>query len=341
MKMILNAELLENVDRQQWAQFVNLHPHGRVFQTPFFYKSVHESGEWQPLGICLKDEQDKIIGLLCAYLQREGDGIRGKMSSRSVIFGGPLVKEEQSIIYIKLIKAYEEKIKKKAIYTQFRNLRDLSDHKKTFSTLGYQYKEHLNIHVDLTKTEDELWKEVHSKRKNEIRRARREGVTFLVEDSSEALDACRKILEEVYSRARLPYPSHGFFHSLHRNSSDRQGLRIFTARREGKIIGCMLGLVYRETIYDFYAGSLRRYYRYYPNDLIPWEVFLWGKRHGYQVFDFGGAGKPDVPYGVRDYKKKFGGEFVNFGRFQKIHKPVLMGIARKGFKIWQKIQRPK
>ena len=36
---------------------------------------------------------------------------------------------------------------------------------------------------------------------------------------------------------------------------------------------------------------------------------------------FGGAGKPDKPYGVRDYKLKFGGQLVNWGRFEKVHKP--------------------
>ena len=89
---------------------------------------------------------------------------------------------------------------------------------------------------------------------------------------------------------------------------------MFTALNEGKIIGCMLALVYKSTIYDFYAGSYAEYYSKYPNDLIPWEVFLWGKCEGYTCFDFGGAGKPNVPYGVREYKKKFGGDLVEHGR---------------------------
>jgi lipid II:glycine glycyltransferase (peptidoglycan interpeptide bridge formation enzyme) len=73
----------------------------------------------------------------------------------------------------------------------------------------------------------------------------------------------------------------------------------------------------------------------HPNDLIPWDVFLWGKENGFTRFDFGGAGKPDVPYGVREYKKKFGGKMVSYGRYEKINKPNLMKIAKTGFQIMQ------
>jgi lipid II:glycine glycyltransferase (peptidoglycan interpeptide bridge formation enzyme) len=64
----------------------------------------------------------------------------------------------------------------------------------------------------------------------------------------------------------------------------------------------------------------------------------WGHNNGYEKFDFGGAGKPDEEYGVRDYKLKFGGELVNWGRFQKVHKPFLMRVGKLGFKIWQKLR---
>ena len=77
----------------------------------------------------------------------------------------------------------------------------------------------------------------------------------------------------------------------------------------------------------------------YPNDLIPWEVFLWGKENGYKLLDFGGAGKPDIPYGVREYKRKFGGELVNYGRFTHIHKPILMAFGIFVLWIWQKCSK--
>ena len=41
----------------------------------------------------------------------------------------------------------------------------------------------------------------------------------------------------------------------------------------------------------------------------------------------------------KDYKKKFGGEFVNYGRFEKVHKPFFFQFGKLGLKIWQKVKR--
>jgi hypothetical protein len=46
-----------------------------------------------------------------------------------------------------------------------------------------------------------------------------------------------------------------------------------------------------------------------------------------------GAGKPDIPYGVRDFKMEFGGELVEHGRFLCVRKPLLYWIGELGVKI--------
>ena len=58
----------------------------------------------------------------------------------------------------------------------------------------------------------------------------------------------------------------------------------------------------------------------------------WGLNNGYSVLDFGGAGKPNEKYGVRDYKMKFGGELVNFGRYTKINNKSKMLLGKTGLK---------
>ena len=84
---------------------------------------------------------------------------------------------------------------------------------------------------------------------------------------------------------------------------------------------------------DWYAGADDNYLEFRPNDVLVWEVLKWGKISNYSLFDFGGAGKPNVPYGVRDYKLKFGGELVNFGRFEIVNKPVLYFIVKNTFNL--------
>ena len=51
------------------------------------------------------------------------------------------------------------------------------------------------------------------------------------------------------------------------------------------------------------------------------KYFDRGHQNIFQIFDFDGAGKPDIPYCVRDYKKKFGGKLVNYGRYTLVLNP--------------------
>jgi dTDP-D-glucose 4,6-dehydratase len=71
------------------------------------------------------------------------------------------------------------------------------------------------------------------------------------------------------------------------------------------------------------------------NELLKWHILHWGAENGYRVYDFGGAGKPDEPYGVRDFKAKFGGELVNFGRNICIHAPTRLKLSQAGYRLFR------
>jgi len=327
-----------NIDENKWSRFVNNHPNGNIFQTPEMYKVYENTKKYEPVFLAVIDNNENILGTLLAVIQKEYSRFLGNFTARSIIFGGPLIEDNNPEILHFILKEYGKRIKRKAIYSQFRNMWNWSNLKDIFLKNGFEYDEHLNILIDLNKSKDELWENVHSKRRNEIRRAKKEGTTFSLKQGISDLKECYAILLSVYNRAKLPIPKLNFFASIFYNTSEKFGLKLFCAENEKKIIGCLLGLVYNKTIYDFYAGAYSEYYKKYPNDLIPWEIFLWGKENGYEYFDFGGAGKPNIPYGVRDYKKKFGGELVNYGRFEIVHKPELFKIAKAGFTVWKKLK---
>ena len=90
---------------------------------------------------------------------------------------------------------------------------------------------------------------------------------------------------------------------------------------------------------DFYAGADPRHLHRYPNEFMVWKILEWGRLNRFTLFDFGGAGHPDKPYGPREFKRRFGGDLVNFGRFALIHQPFKLMMAKKALKIW-KLLRP-
>jgi lipid II:glycine glycyltransferase (peptidoglycan interpeptide bridge formation enzyme) len=52
----------------------------------------------------------------------------------------------------------------------------------------------------------------------------------------------------------------------------------------------------------------------------------------------GGAGNPDEEYGVPNFKAKFGGELVSFGRNICVHKPLLLCLSKLGYRIYRFLQ---
>jgi len=46
-----------------------------------------------------------------------------------------------------------------------------------------------------------------------------------------------------------------------------------------------------------------------------------------------GVGTPEMSYGVRDFKARFGGELVNYGRFIRINNKFFFHIAEIGDNI--------
>ncbi|WP_179830143.1 lipid II:glycine glycyltransferase FemX [Spirosoma fluviale] len=259
------------------------------------------------------------------------------LSSRNIIWGGPIVLGKSMDVMEGLLRFYTKNAPS-SIYTQVRNLVDTDKYKALFNKYGFEYEDHLTILVDLTRSEADLWKGVHTKRRNQIRRAEKEGCFVEQPHSIEALQACYSILQEVYQRAKLPLPDFSHFESLLHQSDERSGLRLFTVIWEGKIIGCMLCLAHGDWLFDYYAGAYSHFYKKYPNDLLPWAVFCWARKNGFRYFDFGGAGKPDVPYGVREYKKQFGGELVCYGRYERHSYPKLFVLAKFSLLLWRKLK---
>lgn len=308
------------------------------FQSPAFFRACLLSKKLTPYYV-LARVGEELVGVLLYFIQVQSTKpVLSFLSSRSIIWGGPVTKANDRETIEGLLQHYKAS-KPSTIYTQVRNLVDTSSYKDLFKALDYTYEEHLTILVDLNRPEDDLWKDVYSKRRNQIRRAQKEGCTVDRQTTIAGLRDCYPILEEVYTRAKLPLPALSHFEALLQFSDDQSGLCIFTVTWQDQIIACMLCLAFGEHLFDYYAGAYSAHYKKYPNDLLPWEVFIWARKHDFTLFDFGGAGKPGVPYGVRDYKKQFGGKLVSYGRYEKPHFPFLFQLIKKMFEFWQRYSR--
>jgi lipid II:glycine glycyltransferase (peptidoglycan interpeptide bridge formation enzyme) len=98
-----------------------------------------------------------------------------------------------------------------------------------------------------------------------------------------------------------------------------------------------IDLLYKDVIYGWFGGMDRKFMAHVPNEMLMWNILKWGCNHGYRVYDFGGAGKPDEQYGVRDFKAKFGGDLVCFGRNTWESRPALLAVSKLAYSILKRI----
>jgi lipid II:glycine glycyltransferase (peptidoglycan interpeptide bridge formation enzyme) len=74
-----------------------------------------------------------------------------------------------------------------------------------------------------------------------------------------------------------------------------------------------------------------------PSVMVNYAGVSCAAREGMPRFDFMGAGKPDDGgYGVRDFKLKFGGELVEYGRYVHVCNRLLFGIGKMAVKVLKK-----
>ena len=327
-----------NISNLVWKSFVDNHPNGNIFQTPEMYDVYKNTVNNEPVFLAVT-ENNEVLGVLLGVIQKEISGLFGVFTSRCIVTGGPLIKDNNPEVLARLLEEFTTVLKNKTIFSQFRNLWEWNSLISVFKDHGFKYDPHLDILINIDRPENEIWDSLHSKARNKIRLAEKAGLKFeIIEPNKENIRIIYEILKEVYSKAKIPLADISLFEKAVDMLGPNNHIKIFGALKDKKIIGFRLGLLYKDLIYDWYAGSFSSHYNDHPNDFLPFKTMAWGQKNGYRVFDFGGAGKPNQPYGVRDHKMKFGGELLEFGRFEKIHKPVLMEIAKFGLQIYKKVK---
>lgn len=310
-----------------------------IFQSVQIFQVWKKTKNHIPFFTVLENEKGEIIASLLAVIQKENQGFVGKFSSRSIVIGKPIYPAGDILLLDLLLKAYNRYVSGKVIYSQFRNLSDyLLKEKDVFKKNGFSYEAHLDIIHNLDIPLDKQFSALHKGRRKNIRRAERAEIEFreIIDDNE--YNIAYDLVRSTYNRVKLPMPDKTLFTESHQQLVKQNILKTFVAVSNKEIIGCRMVLCYGDVIYDWYAGASDKHLDKYPNDFLPWKIMEWGSLNEYKYFDFGGAGKPGVPYGVRDHKLKFGGNLVEFGRFKKVHNKPLMKLGEVGFKIYKKLR---
>lgn len=331
-------EITGSPDVGDWGRFISENPRGNIFQTPQMAQVYAKTRRMTPISLAALDRDKHIRALLLACVSEEKGGILSPLATRAVITGGPLCEDSPGGLCAlsQLMEGYDRLIRKRAVFTEIRPLSEGPEH-DALKDMGYVHEDHLNFLLDLRKSPEGLWKGLSKSRRCSVKSAKKSGVTVQEASTPEEVRTFYDLLCETYQRAKVPLADRSLFDSSLEVLGSRNEVKYFLVWHEGNCIGGVMLLIYKGRAYMWYLCGSREASRLYPSDLAVWHAIEWSANNGCVLFDFGGAGKPDKEYGVREFKKQYGGELVNIGRLRRVHSPAKMRFAETGYYAYQKI----
>ncbi|MBQ7268432.1 MAG: GNAT family N-acetyltransferase [Bacteroidales bacterium] len=291
------------------------------FLEPFYFEVRRE-----------KEVKASVVG----YIQKDGGALKRFLSRRAIINGGPyLAPDATRADLTELLTLCKKGLKGKAIYIESRNFEDYSLWKDVFEEAGFLYEPHYDFQVDAT-TVEIAETNLGKSRKRDIRTSLREGAEIIDYPDNGQILSYYALLEKLYrNKVKTPlFPAEFFLTLAHQPYG-----KILLVALEGRIIGGTTLACGRDCVYEwFVCGEDGIYKNIYPSTLATWSGIGYAAGGPWKSFDMMGAGAPgDGGYGVRDFKAKFGGKLVEFGRFRCLLEPGWYRIGKLGVRLMKKL----
>lgn len=312
-----------NAYLDKWYGLLEVSPYRSWFQSPHGF-SLYDAQPYLDAFAIGVMENDQLMGVVVGFIQAE-KGLKSFFSRRAIINGGLLLHPSISQNALQALLQALKKRTRKAIYVEIRNLYDYSPYATTLAQVGFAYQPHLNIKITCD-TWHQALKRMDNNRYRVLSKPMPQGLTHKMANCPAQVKAFYHMLQKHYQqKVRKPLFPYAFFETMIMGETGK----LLLLYKDDKLIGGMALLYWPNTaLYDYYACALDDEYR----DLSP-SVWLYGLaiqyaiQHQLPVFDTMGAGVPEIPYGVRDFKLRFGGQLVQEGRFLCIHKPFLYKLG--------------
>lgn len=174
-----------------------------------------------------------------------------------------------------------------------------------------------NFLLDLTKSEDELFKQMHSKTRYNIRVAQKHGVTVEENADEKASDIYLKLYFETTKRQGFTGHNKHYHQTVWKILHASNMARFLIATYKNESLTAWMLFNFKDTLYYTYGGSIQKYKEVMSNNLVCWEAIKLGKRLKLKHFDMWGALGPDADskdlwYGFHKFKQGYGGRLVKY-----------------------------
>jgi hypothetical protein len=170
-----------------------------------------------------------------------------------------------------------------------------------YQHLGFETSMFDSFELDLTLTEDELWRNMRQDCRESIRKAGRSGVVVEEALDMEFADDYYEQLKHVFA-VKNSVPPFGVdrVRQLIAFMEPTGNLLMLRARnKEGTCIATSIRLAANRTVFAWGSASWRHFSRVRPNEMLQWYAIKYWKARGMRTFDLVGRGDYKLKYGSR------------------------------------------
>ncbi|MBU2592135.1 MAG: peptidoglycan bridge formation glycyltransferase FemA/FemB family protein [Patescibacteria group bacterium] len=171
--------------------------------------------------------------------------------------------------------------------------------------------------LNLTKTEDELLSNMHSKTRYNIRLAEKNGVTVEEKSDDQGLEIFISLLQKTLRRQKFYMHSPDYFRKMWQILFPAKISHILLAKYKQEVLGAWMLFTWKDTLFYPYGASNSKHRELMASNLLCWKAILFGKQNGCHHFDLWGGLGPDADknhpwYGFHRFKLGYGPDLVEY-----------------------------
>lgn len=279
--------LLDLAHSVEWDEIVHSFSEYDVYYLSGYVKAFHIHGDGDPY---LLYYENNGLRAIYAYTRRPTaiDGIYDSVTPYGyggVLFEGDTSEANRRVFW----KAYLEEMAKEHIVDNFVRYHPILNNAVPMKPISNVIDLGKTIAMDLASPEL-IWENIHSKNRNHIRKAEKNGIMIEHGKGMELFDIFIEMYNATMDKDHAEeyyYFKRPFYESIHNDLNDNY--EIFYAKLEDKIIAMSIMIFANGRMNYHLSGSDIEYRNLAPSNLLLYKAALWGYEHGMKTFHLGGG----------------------------------------------------
>lgn len=272
---------------KEWDNLVQSFTNYDVYYLSGYVKAFQIHGDGEPQ---LFYYDEKGLRGIYVYMKRK-TAIEGVFDSITPYgYGGFLLEGDTSEENVKALwTAYVDRMKEENIVDNFVRYHPVLANAVPMKTCSDVIDLGKTVAMDLT-SEEVIWKNIHSKNRNMIRKAEKNGIVIKHGQGLELFNDFIKIYNATMDKDNAEayyYFKPEFYKSIHEDLKDNY--EMFWAEYEGKIIAMSIMIFANGRLNYHLSGSDLQYRNLAPSNLLLYKAAIWGMEKGMKTFHLGGG----------------------------------------------------